>query len=218
MKMPIPGAGAFEYDSKSDTPPTGIAAMIAPMYKAMTEGEFEITITSRGEFKDVKVPEEVLAALKNSPAAAMGDMATPEGFKKMISQGALVLPEKSPQPGDEWTTTFEMNNPQGGKQIIETTYRFEGMKEVDGTRFAVFQPKLNMKFEGAGPAKIKDQESTGEILFNPEAGRLHSSKLNQTMTIEQPPVPSTKLDQTIEVKVTSGEATESGDGGETNVE
>src|SRR5829696_3236789 len=43
MKMQTPVAG-FEYDSKSEEAPTGLGAMIAPMYKAMTEGEFEITM------------------------------------------------------------------------------------------------------------------------------------------------------------------------------
>ena len=56
MKMSTP-VGGFEYDSKSEEAPTGLGAMIAPMYKAMTEGEFEITMTSRGEVKDVKIPE-----------------------------------------------------------------------------------------------------------------------------------------------------------------
>ena len=51
--------------------PTGLAAMIAPMYKAMTKGEFEITMTARGEVKDVKIPEEVIAALKT--VARRGD-------------------------------------------------------------------------------------------------------------------------------------------------
>ena len=91
----------FEYDSKSETAPTGLGAMIAPMYKAMTNGEFEITMTARGEVKDVKIPEEVLDGAEVSPgAAAMGDIASAEGFKKMISQGALVLPEDAPKEGD----------------------------------------------------------------------------------------------------------------------
>ena len=59
MKMTTP-VGGFEYDSKSEAAPTGLGAMIAPMYKAMTKGEFEITMTSRGEVKDVKIPEEVI--------------------------------------------------------------------------------------------------------------------------------------------------------------
>jgi len=108
MKMSTP-VGGFEYDSKSEEAPTGLGAMIAPMYKAMTEGEFEITMTSRGEVKDVKIPEQVITALKNSPnAAAMGDIASAEGFKKMISQGALVLPENAPKKGETWTTKVEI--------------------------------------------------------------------------------------------------------------
>lgn len=146
MKMTTP-VGGFEYDSKSEAAPTGLGAMIAPMYKAMTQGEFEITMTSRGEVKDVKVPEEVLAALKASPAAAsMGDIATADGFKKMISQGALVLPENPPKQGDTWSTKIEMNNPAVGKQTVETTYTYIGTKEIDGTMYAVIKPQLKMDF------------------------------------------------------------------------
>jgi Family of unknown function (DUF6263) len=113
MKMELPApVGAIEYDSGSDKPPTGPAAMLAPMYTAMTKGAFMITMTPRGEIKDVKIPDEVVATLKASPgAAAMGDMASAEGFKKMISQGSLVLPENAPKEGEEWSTKVEVNNP-----------------------------------------------------------------------------------------------------------
>jgi hypothetical protein len=206
MNMTLP-VGVIEYDSKSEAAPVGAAAMLAPMYKTLTEAEFELTMTARGEIKDVKIPDEVLAALKNSPgAAAMGDMATPEGFKKMISQGALVLPESAPKPGDSWSTKVEMNNPTGGKQVIETTYRYEGTKDVDDVTFAVFRPSLKMSFEGTDQAKIKEQNSSGEVLFNVEAGRLHSSKLEQKVSIEQALGIQTKIDQTIAVTVTPAEA------------
>src|SRR3954452_14397744 len=223
MKMTTP-VGGFDYDSKSETPPMGLGAMIAPMYKAMTEGEFEITMTARGEVKDVKVPEQVLTALKNSPGAAqMGDIATPDGFKKMISQGALVLPETSPKKGDSWKTKVAMNNPQAGVQIIETTYRYEGTKQNKGTTFDVIKPELQMRFEkkadGAAtpdqpqqptaqqPVRVdvKDQSSSGEVLFNIKAGRLASTTLNQKVTIESSgggAATTLKIDQKINVKVT----------------
>jgi uncharacterized protein DUF6263 len=221
MKMTTP-VGGFEYDSKSTEAPTGLGAMIAPMYKAMTEGEFEITMTSRGEVKDVKVPEQVLAALKNSPgAAAMGDIATADGFKKMISQGALVLPEKPPTQGQTWTTKVEMKNPAVGKQTVETTYRYEGTKDIKGTKYAVIKPQLKMDFENKAAAaegqpqqpapqqqmqmKIKDQSSDGEVLFNIAAGRLHSTTLKQNVTIEanvQGQAIQQKIDQKIDVTVT----------------
>jgi hypothetical protein len=188
--------------------------MFAPMFKALSQAEFELTMTPRGEIKDVKVPEEVINALKSSPGAmAMGDLATPEGFKKMISNGALVLPENAPQPGEQWSTKIELTMPGSGKQIVETTYRFEGMKEVDGTQFAVFKPNLKMTFEGNPQMTVKDQESSGEILFNVEAGRLHSSALNQKLTMTQAGGVEAKIDQTIKVAVTPAEEEAAADSG-----
>jgi Family of unknown function (DUF6263)/Wolframin C-terminal OB-fold domain len=208
MKMESP-YGGFEFDSQSEQAPAGLAAMIAPMYKAMTEGEFIITMSNRGEVMDVKVPEEVVTALKNSPgAAAMGDLATADGFKKMISQGALVLPEKAPSEGDTWTSKVEMKNPMVGTQIVETTYRYQGTKEMDGTTLAVIEPELKMSF-GENPQpnvqmKIADQTSSGEVLFNIEEGRLRSSTLKQNVTIDVTAGGQSmkqKIDQTIDVKV-----------------
>jgi hypothetical protein len=205
-KMTMPQVGVIEYDSASDQAPVGLAAMLAPMYKALTEAEFELTMTNRGEIKDVKIPEKLLEALKNSPnAAALGDLTTPEGFKKMMSQSALVLPEKQPQTGELSSTKTEMNLPTGGKQIVEATYRYEGTKEVDGVTCAVFQPTMKMTYEGENQPTIKEQESTGEILFNITAGRLHSSKLDQNMVMEQAAGMQMKLDQSIAVEVKPAE-------------
>jgi hypothetical protein len=214
MKMTLPPPlGGFEYDTKSDAAPAGPAAMLAPMYKKMTEGEFELTMTSRGEIKDVKIPDEVLKTLQNSPgAAALGEMATPEGFKKMIAQGALVLPENAPKQGEDWSTKVEVNNPMAGKQVIETTYKYVGNKDVEGVNYAVFEPTLTMTFEGTPQLqmKVSEQESGGEILFNVDEGRLHSSKLDQKVTIDVSVGGQTmqqKIDQTIDVKVSpAGEA------------
>ena len=206
MKMNAVGQG-FEYDSDSEAAPTGMAAMIAPLYEAMTKGEFEFTMTSRGEVKDVKIPEEVLAALKNSPAAAtMGDMATAEGFQKMIMQGAMVLPENAPEAGEQWSSTIEMNNPVAGKQTVETSYTYDGTKDVEGTTYAVFRPALKMNFEGNEmlQMKVSDQSSEGEVLFNQEAGRLHSSNLKQKLSIDVSVAGQTlkqEIDQTIAVTV-----------------
>jgi len=203
----MPGQG-LEYDSSSEEPPAGMAAMIAPLFKAMTMEPFELTMTARGEVRDVKVPQKVLDAIKNSPGAAMmGEMATAEGFQKMIMQGALALPEETPVPGQEWTTAIEINNPMAGKQTVETTYRYGGTKEVDGITYDLFQPTIKMDFAGNAAMKmnVKDQQSSGEILFNREAGRLHSTNLMQDATMEIVVAGQTieqKIHQEVEVLVT----------------
>jgi hypothetical protein len=169
----------------------------------------------------VKIPEQVITALKSSPgAAAMGDIATADGFKKMISQGALVLPKDPPKKGDTWSTKVEMKNPAVGKQTVETTYRYEGTKDIEGKKLAVIKPQLKMEFEEQAtpkegepqqPApqqqmqmKIKDQTSDGEVLFNIAAGRLQSTSLNQIVTIEASVAGQAiqqKIDQKINVTV-----------------
>ena len=227
MKVTSP-YGAFEYDSKSEKPPTGQAATAAQMYKPMLEGDFELTMTARGQIKNVKIPEEVLTTLKNSPVAAqMGDIATPEGFKKMMSQGALVLPNDPPKKGETWTTKADVKSPDAAKQDIETIYlyRYEGVKDVMGTTYAVIKPQLKMELAAlaagandqskteqekkAPQAKTTEQSSDGEVLFDIGAGRLHSSSLkvhvvmlggSGAQAVEQ------TMDQTIDVTVTpSGE-------------
>lgn len=200
--------GNFEYDSDSQEPPTGMAAMVAPMYDAMTKSDFEITITARGEVKDVKIPEEVLTALKNSPAAQqMGEMASAEGLKKMLTHGAFVLPEQMPEKGQSWSTKVELENPAAGKQTVTTTYTFDGIQDIDGVSYAVFRPELKIDFAGNDKLKltVKDQSSDGEVLFDVKAGRLKSSKLKQGVTMDVSVAGQTmqqKIDQTINISMT----------------
>ena len=53
--------------------------------------------------------------------------------------------------------------------------------------------------------KITEQDSDGEVLFNVEEGRLHSSTLKQNVTIDMTAggqAMKQKIDQKIDVKVT----------------
>jgi hypothetical protein len=216
MNMNAPMGQTIEYDSDAAEPAEGLATMIAPLYDAMTEGEFEVTMSARGEIRDVKIPQEVIDAIKNSPgAAAMGEMATSEGFQNMIMQGALVLPEEPPAVGESWSNTATMNNPMAGKVTVETSYKYEGTKEVDGISMAVFRPTLKMGMEGNPTVQMKvtEQQSEGEVLFNQEAGRLDSTSLQQTTKMDITVAGQTmqqQIDQLIEVKVTQAEGSEVG--------
>jgi hypothetical protein len=118
----------------------------------------------------------------------------------MIAQGSLELPENAPKKGQQWSNSVEVNNPMAGKQIVKTTYTYDGTKEVDGVTHAVFRPTIEMSFEGA-QATIGEQDSKGEILFNVAEGRLDSSNLQQKVTINQPGGAQAKIDQKVDVKV-----------------
>jgi Family of unknown function (DUF6263) len=203
MKMTAPGNQGFDYDTDSKDPAVGIAAMVAPTMEAMTAGQFTFTISPRGEVSDVKISDALLTAIKNGPGGESGAV---EQFKSMVSQVALVLPENPPKTGETWTTKIAVNSPGGGSQSVETTYTYDGTRDADGTTYAVIKPSLKMDI-AKNPMmemKMKDQKTDGEVLFDVNAGRLHSISINQNITLDMiaggQSMPGT-IDQNIEVKV-----------------
>jgi hypothetical protein len=203
MTMEAPGAGGTtEFDSQSTDEPQGFAAMVAPLLREMTRGEFTLTMTPRGKITDVEVPEGLVRALAAAPGAgAMGELTTSEGFKKMVSGVSFELPETL-EAGAEHTTTAEIANPVLGQQVIKTTYRYVGPKDVEGRTFEAFAPTIEITFAGTESAKaeITDQTSEGEMLFNREAGRLESSQMDQSMKLVLT-IGAQKVNQTIEQHV-----------------
>ncbi len=184
MNMQAPGQPEMKYDTQSEEPPAGFAAMLAPLMKAMTENDFTMAMSPRGKIDNLQMPEAVRQALKNVPGAAMmGEMFSNEGFANMIQKSSLILPQPQDlEPGHEWSTTSEMKNPQLGKITSKITYRYLGPRELNGTQYEVFGIQMEMGFgEGAGGVsiQIEDQNTDGEILFDRAAGRLESSKLQQ---------------------------------------
>jgi hypothetical protein len=204
MKMTAPGGQGFEYDTSSEEPAVGVAAMIAPTMEAMTAGQFTFTLSPRGEVSDVKVTEELLAAIKNGPGGEAGAV---EQFKSMVSQVAFTLPEKPPTTGEAWTTNIAVTNPTGGNQTVETTYTYDGTREADGTTYAVIKPSLKMQVpkNPMMEMNMKEQKTDGEVLFDVKAGKLHSISIDQNIAMDMvaqgQTMPGT-IDQNIEVVVT----------------
>ena len=216
LKMSMPGGQSMEYDTAGDKPPQGMIAMLAPLYKAMTDGDFKITMTPQGKIIKAEAPESLAAALKNIPgAAAMGDLSSPEGIQQMLTQGSMTLPEGETKAGESWTSELEMKLPTG-KQEVLTTYEYVGTKEVDGKAYAEIKPKMEIKSDVDPNAlmqmSIADQSSEGEILFDRELGRLHSSNIKQKiemeMNVQGQSITST-IDQTIEMKLKGNEKSSS---------
>lgn len=197
---------SFVYDSKSEEAPPDAAAQLARAYKAITEGEVEITVTARGEVKSRKIPEELLSALKSIPGdSQLGDMVSAEGFQTMVTHGLLSLPEKALNKGETWKTELETVNRKVGKQATETVYHYEGTKDVDGTTFAVIKPEQRFHFreppQQAAPAEVVEQHSDGEILFNVAKGYLASMNVDNSMTISAVTTDGKPIQPKIEQKI-----------------
>lgn len=189
MKMTMKMQGqTLEFDSAEPDKSQGpLANQLAPLFKALTSTSFDVTMSPRGEITDVEIPKELIEAIQSSPGAAtMGDLASEEGFKNLVQQGALTLPEQLDE-GKQWSNKVEVKNPMFGSQTVETTYEYKGSREVDGQTMEVFAPTMVVDFgENAGPVKVEvvGQESSGEILFNRNEGRLQKSDIKQGMDLK----------------------------------
>lgn len=208
LKMTMPGGQSTEFDSASDDPPQGIAAMLAPLYKAMTEGEFKVTMTPQGKIIEAEAPEGLAEAMKNIPgAASLGDLSSPEGIKQMLMQGSMTLPEGDLKDGQTWETKVDIKGPTG-QQEVTTTYEYAGTKDVDGTTFEVVKQSPKIKNIADPNAQVqmtvKDQSAEGEVFFDREKGRMQSSRMQQKMEMEMTVmgnVLTSTIDQTVDMKL-----------------
>lgn len=207
-KRTAPDGQGFEYDTDSEEPAAGIAAMIAPMLEAKTSGPLTFTMSPRGEVRDVKLSDELAEAVKGSPGGSENAV---EDFKSQVSQLAFQLPENPLKTGETWTTKNVINSAGGTAESIEMTFTYDGTRDADGTTYAVIKPSLKLDL-GQSPAvqmKVKDQKTDGEVLFDVQAGELHSLSINRKLTIDIAAMGQTMpgmMDQNIEIKVTPPKA------------
>ena len=189
MKMQAPGQPTLKYDSDSEDDPAGFAAMLTPLYRAMIEHAFSMTMSPRGEITNVEIPEQLSLAMKNVPGIDKKDeMFSSDGFKTLVQNNSLVLPKPADlSPGYQWSKNTSMESKQFGSSAFTMTYRYLGPYEVKGKEIEAFSVSMKMEFGKtiAGvELEILDQKSAGEILFDREAGRLESSKLQQDVELQ----------------------------------
>ncbi len=189
MDLQAPGQQKMHYDTASEETPTGFAAMLVPLFQAMTKQPFAMTMGPRGEIFELEVPENVAEALKTIPGAKkMGSLFASDGFKQMLQQTSLVLPDSENLIlGQEWSTVSVVENEELGEIKTVTTYEYLGPREVRGEAYEAFAISMAITF-GQAPygmlVESKVKKSAGEILFSREKGRLESSHLHQDMELQ----------------------------------
>lgn len=200
-----PGLG-FEYDSASKEAPQGLAANLAPLFKALTEGTFKARLATSGAILKVEIPEGFADKLKASPQAAiLGNLFTEEGLKDLVRSSAMTLPDGDSSVGDEWSNSVAVKMPFGGEQVTNTTYTYQGpttvgdrsLEKIGLTSTLTIKADPNAQV----PVTIKSHKGSGTILFDNRLGQMHKSTLAQT-TVMQIEAGGQKIDQTIELKMT----------------
>lgn len=166
------------YDSASDETPTGLAAMSLPMFEAMLVGEYQFTVTNRGEVRDFEVPDLVRESFAKGPGTDATGEAAVEAFQRTLAQAVVPVPENVPTEGQTWSARAAAFIPGAESANVTTEYRYERTRNVDGTTVAVIRPTIALEVTNGTKSKvqirIEKQSTEGEILFDTSAGRLRS--------------------------------------------
>jgi hypothetical protein len=180
----------LEFDSKDPKDPTGPAAALAPVFRAMVGVPIEMKMSGRGQISDVKVPPKLLDALKNAGpggAAATNSLASEEGIKTTMSRASLVLPEEAVAPGKSWKSNVELPAPPMGTMALDSTYTYKGPATQDGHKVEKVDlaTKVDLK-PSDNPqvtVKVKSQDNQGAFYFDNADGYLRGSEVNQKMEL-----------------------------------
>jgi hypothetical protein len=175
----------LQYDSASDEPAAGLAAMMAPLYEAILAGEFELTISPRGEVRDLRIPDDVAEQIRSSPGAdATGPDAAVDAFSALVVAWVIELPAEPPASGQTWSTRVPVQVPDSTSATMVTEYRYDGTRDIGGRTLAVLRPTMILEVasaDGSSPT-VKDEHTSGAALFDIAAGRLDSLNIEHRAT------------------------------------
>ncbi len=180
----------FSYDTDSKEKIKGtVGALMAKLFKAMTEAEIRFTMAPDGKITEVQVPENFLRTLKEigGPGKGIGgNFLSEEGIKKMISQGGMSFPSQPIARGDSWSNSISQKLPFAEMKTVNT-YVFEGVGNKSGKRLAkiTVSPEMQLTPDPNSPItmKLEKQDSKGEAYFDVARGRLVSFNNLQTMQV-----------------------------------
>ena len=179
----------FEFDSNDKKDPEGqIANVMVPLLRSMVGAEFSMIMKSNGELTDVKIPEKLLATIKNAgpAAAAGGGMFSEEGMKTMLSQSSLSFPDESLEKGKGWTRQSKIPAPPLGTMTLDKTYTYQGPDSTNPNLISIDLATKVTLDAAANPEvaiKIKSQNGKGSFSFNKETGHIESSGIKDTMVM-----------------------------------
>ncbi|MCO6047798.1 hypothetical protein NG895_28165 [Aeoliella sp. ICT_H6.2] len=198
------------YDSDEDDAPAGLSAMLMPMFDLLLDNEVTVVVTSRGEVKEVKLPEEMEGRLASIPATRpMSSLITGAGLQRVAQQIALLLPTEGE---DSASRKMVIDNRVLGNLQGELTWKAAGTEgdvhKFEPTIQLSVQPNEQAEEDPYLPVKpldepkITEQSVTGAAEFDAAVGKLTKSKLELQLTLTGKLLNSkvqSKVKQTVEV-------------------
>jgi hypothetical protein len=201
MRIDSPG-NLLEVDSDSTTEPTGQAAVLLPLVKAVAGAPFSVKMSPLGATTEVTLPEVLVKAVA---ARGQGSFAkeffTEESLKAMVSQGSLKLPAEPIEPGKTW------EDAKGHKGMkVTSVYTYVGPEPDSSPPVQRIEMTANIDWADASVSgvkiKIAEQSMDGVVHFDNEHGHLIDLEVTQKMALEYAQAGS-KVRQEVQVHVTN---------------
>ena len=180
----LPGGITLTFDSDDPNKKAENPAL-EPFMQVMRVAAKMKVVLVRDQTGKVVAVEGLDKAAEEVPEELRGDF-NPETTKKTANQELESLPSKSVKTGDTWTKNADL--PLGSGQVMAMTVEYkylgevkEGGKTLDKIEAKTTVVSLSIAENSALPLKItksdlKPTESVETILFDREAGQVHSTK------------------------------------------
>ncbi|MFN3161599.1 MAG: DUF6263 family protein [Rubinisphaera brasiliensis] len=196
MRATQPGRDEpLTYDSQTETDVPAPFRMIADSMSRLVNQDIQMTLSPEGEASDVQLPDS-MNNLINGAAGGIAGVNSPEGVKKMISQGSLIFPQRAVAVNESWTRELSTDLPFGTmKSNVILTYAGqtpEGLHRIDAKSKISLIPKEGTPFQ----VTLKSADGQGVYLFDESRGCVYASALKQQMDLEM-----SALGQTIKQNV-----------------
>ena len=102
----------------------------------------------------------------------------------MINQANLIFPEAALKPGTTWSKQSKSAMPMLGTMVWDRLFTFEG-PDPKATELRRISMETKVSLEPAADSnvvvKITSPPSKGEFVFDPQAGRIVSSRVNENL-------------------------------------
>lgn len=170
-----------DFDSQAPAKPDQVVtAALTSLLGGIVKAPFSLKVTPQGEAKDFKAPEQVTKLFKNSAVAGnLGPLFAPQGLEQMLTEALVPFPAEAVAKGHTWQRKLESKT-----QTIENSYTAAGVEVLDGKTLEKIEIKTKLSLPAGSKVTLKDQKADGAILFDPAAGRIVSSAVDQSATME----------------------------------
>ncbi|MBP60140.1 MAG: hypothetical protein CMJ62_01330 [Planctomycetaceae bacterium] len=183
----LPGRDKLNYDSSEEGETEELLQTVSTMMKPLVGVKLRQKMNDRGKILELAVPDKALTAIQNNPL--IKKMLPNDSVKNVFSNIFPEFPAAAINEGDDWSTDEESRSALGNMGL-SSTFTYRGQKNLGGRQLHRVEVSTDITLlnephaETGADLDLREQESTGTIHFDNQAGHLVDLCIHQKMTID----------------------------------